>query len=139
RELDVDSLVEGSVRKEGKRVRIAVQLIAARTQEHLRSSHYDRDLDDIFAVQTEIAEKVVGELRAQLLESEIKNLQKRSTENIEAYGDFLRGRELLREATEPSLKEALSLFEKAIDLDPSFAKAHVGIAECHQWLADGGY
>jgi adenylate cyclase len=139
KELGVNTLVEGSVRKTGKRVRITVQLISARADEHLWSSRYDRDLDDIFAVQTEIAESVAGELRAQLLESEMKNLKKRSTENIEAYADFLRGRELLREASEPSLREALRLFGNAIALDPSFARAHVGLAECHQWLADGGY
>ena len=139
KELKVGSLIEGSVRKAGKRMRITVQLISAGTDEHLWSSHYDRDLDDIFAVQTEIAENVVGELRTQLLESEIKSLKKRPTENIEAYSYFLRGRELLREASEASLREALRLLEEAVALDPSFARAHVATAECHQWLADGGY
>jgi adenylate cyclase len=138
RELDVGTLVEGSVRKAGNRVRVTVQLISAGTEEHLWSSHYDGNLDDVFAVQSEIAEKVSGELKVQLLESEKKTLEKKSTENTEAYSHFLRGRELLRQETEPSVKQALGLFEKAVELDPSFARAHVGVAECHQWLS-GGY
>jgi adenylate cyclase len=139
KQLDVGTLVEGSVRKAGNRVRVTVQLINAGREEHLWSSHYDGSLDDVFAVQSEIAEKVAGELKVQLLESEKKNLEKKPTENTEAYSDFLRGRELYREGTEPSLRQALALFEKAIELDPSFARAHVGVAECHQYLASVGY
>ena len=107
-----------------------LQLINAGTEEHLWSSHYDKNLDDIFAVQSEIAEKVVGELKTQLLESEKRILEKKPTENTEAYTCFLRGRELFREETEASLRQALSLFEKAIELDPSFARAYVAVAEC---------
>jgi len=139
KELDVGTLVEGSVRKAGNRVRVTVQLISAGREEHLWSSHYDKELDNIFAVQSEIAEKVAGELKVQLLESEKKILEKKPTENTEAYNDFLRGRELYREMSEPSLRQALALFEKAAELDPSFARAHVGVAECHQTLAEGGY
>jgi len=139
RELDVGTLVEGSVRKAGNRVRVTVQLISAGREEHLWSSHYDGNLDDIFAVQSEIAEKVAGELKVKLLESEKETLEKKPTENTDAFGDFLRGRELFRDGSEPSLKQALALFEKAVELDPSFARAHVGVAECHQRLAAGGY
>jgi len=139
RELEVGTLVEGSVRKAGNRVRVTVQLINAGTEEHLWSSHYDKNLDDIFAVQSEIAEKVAGELKTQLLESEKRTLEKKPTENIEAYSNFLRGRELYREETEASLRQAIILFEKAIKLDPSFARAYVGLAECHQSLANAGY
>jgi adenylate cyclase len=139
RELLVGSLVEGSVRKAGNRVRVTVQLIGAGTEEHLWSSHYDGFLDDIFAVQSEIAEKVAGELKVQLLESEKGTLEKKPTENMEAYNDFLRGRELFREGSEPSVRQALKLFERAVELDPSYARAHVGVAECHQYLANVGY
>jgi adenylate cyclase len=139
RELEVGTLIEGSVRKAGNRVRVTVQLINAGTEEHLWSSHYDKNLDDIFAVQSEIAEKVAGELKTQLLDSEKRTLEKKPTENTEAYSNFLRGRELLREETEASLRQALGLFEKAIKLDPSFARAYVGVAECHQSLAGFGY
>jgi adenylate cyclase len=138
RELEVGTLVEGSVRKAGNRVRVTVQLISAGTEEHLWSSHYDKNLDDIFAVQSEIAEKVAGELQTKLLESEKRTLEKKPTENTEAYNKFLRGKELYREGTEASLNQAIALFEKATELDPRFARAYVGMAECHQILADYG-
>jgi tetratricopeptide (TPR) repeat protein len=139
RELDVGSILEGSVRKAGNRIRITAQLIDAIGDKHLWAQNYDRQLDDIFAVQSEIAEKVAGELRIRLVESEKKTLEKKPTENTEAYNNFLRGRELFREGTEASARQALSLFEKAIELDPKFAKAYVGVAECHRFLADGGW
>jgi adenylate cyclase len=139
KELFVGSIVEGSVRKAGNKVRVTAQLIHGATEAHLWSSHYDGSLDDIFAVQSEIAEKVAGELMVQLLQSEKRTLQKKPTENLEAYGDFLRARELLRDGSESSLRQALKLFERAVELDPSYAKAHAGVAECHQRLAMGGF
>ena len=96
-------------------------------------------LEDVFAIQSEIAEKVAGELRIRLVDSEKRTLEKKPTENTEAYTCFLRGRELFREDTEASLRQALRLFEKAIELDPRFARAYVGVAECHQSLAGFGY
>jgi adenylate cyclase len=139
RELEVGSVLEGSVRKAGSKVRITAQLIDTSTEGHLWAQNYDRQLDDIFAVQSEIAEKVAGELRIRLVDSEKKTLEKKPTQNTEAYSNFLRARELFREDTEASVRPALSLFEKAIELDPKFAKAYVGVAECHQFLGTGGY
>jgi tetratricopeptide (TPR) repeat protein len=139
KELNVGSLIEGSVRKAGNRVRITAQLIDTSTEGHLWAENYDRNLDDIFAVQSEIAEKVAVELRTQLLDSEKRTLEKKPTENTEAYNNFLRGRELFREGTEASVRQATRLFEKAIELDPRFARAHVGVAECHDWLVIGAY
>ena len=139
RELDVGSILEGSVRKAGNRIRITAQLIDVGGDRHLWAQNYDRDLDDIFAVQSEIAEKVAGELKIRLVDSEKRVIQKKPTENTEAYNNFLRGREMLREETEPSLKQAIALFEKAIELDPNFAKAYVEVAVCHQLLAVGGF
>jgi TolB-like protein len=138
KELTVGSLVEGSVRKAGNRIRVTVQLVNAGTEEHLWSSHYDKNLDDIFAVQSEIAEKVATELQTQLLDSEKKTLEKKPTENTEAYTCFLRGRELYREETETSLRQAIGLFEKAIELDAGFVRAYVGVADCHMALAESG-
>ncbi|MDG6948181.1 MAG: tetratricopeptide repeat protein, partial [Nitrososphaerota archaeon] len=138
-ELKVGTLLEGSVRKAGNRIRVTAQLINSNTEGHLWAESYDRDLDDVFGIQSEIAEKVAGELRIQLLQSEKKTLERKPTENTEAYSIFLRGRELLRAFTEPSVRQALALFERAVDLDPSFARAHVGIAECHQFLVNTGY
>jgi adenylate cyclase len=139
RELSVGSLVEGSVRKAGSRIRVTAQLINGATEGHLWSSHYDKNLDDIFAVQSEIAEKVAGELRTQLLDSEKRTLEKKPTENIEAYTCFLQGRELYREETETSFRQAIGFFEKAIELDPKFARAYVGLADCHLSLAESGF
>jgi adenylate cyclase len=139
RDLEVGSVLEGSVRKAGNKVRITAQLVDAATEGHLWAQNYDRQLDDIFAIQSEIAEKVAGELRIRLVESEKRTLEKKPTENTEAYSSFLRGRELFREDKEASVRQGLSLFEKAIELDPKFAKAYVGVAECHQRLATGGY
>ena len=139
KELLVGSLVEGSVRKVGNRVRVTVQLIAGVSEVHLWSSHYDGALDDIFAVQSEIAEKVAEELRVQILQEERDTMEKKPTEDMEAYGDFLRGRELLREGSETSIRQGLRLFERAVELDPSFARAYVGVAEGHQALSRTGY
>jgi tetratricopeptide (TPR) repeat protein len=138
RELEVGAVLEGSVRKAGSKVRITAQLIDASTEGHLWAQNYDRNLDDIFAVQSEIAEKVAGELKIRLVESEKRLLEKKPTENTEAYTFFLRGRELFKEETKDSIRQAISLFEKAIELDSEFAKAYVGIAECHLALAESG-
>ena len=139
RELGVGTVLEGSVRKAGNRVRIAVQLIDAEGDHHLWAENYDRTLEDVFAIQSDIAEKVAGELKVILVGSEMRAIKKKPTENTEAYSDFLRGRELYREGTGASYRQALSLFQSAVDLDPSFARAHVGVAQCHQWLANLGY
>jgi adenylate cyclase len=138
RELDVGSILEGSFRKAGNRMRITTQLIDVAGDKHLWAQNYDRNMDDIFAVQSEIAEKVAGELKIRLVGSEKRTLEKKPTENMEAYSNFLRGREMLREETQASLRQAMALFEKAIELDPGFARAYVGEAECHQRLADFG-
>jgi adenylate cyclase len=137
RELDVGSILEGSFRKAGNRIRVTAQLIDVAGDKHLWAQNYDKTLDDIFAVQSEIAEKVAGELKIRLVDSEKRTLEKKPTENTEAYTCFLRGRELFRGETEASLRQAISLFEKAIELDPRFARAFVGVAECHQSLASG--
>jgi len=139
KELGVGSLVEGSVRKAGNRVRVTVQLINSGNEEHLWSSHYDKDLDDIFGVQSDIAEKVAGELKIRLLEDERRVIEKKPTENTEAYTYYLRGKQLVGERTEPSLRQAMSVFEKAIALDPTFAKAHAGLAESCLWLVNDQY
>lgn len=133
KELGTGALVEGSVRKAGNRVRVAVQLIDGRTEEHIWSSHYDGTLDDIFAVQSEIAEKVAKELKIQLAESDRDVIEKKPTENTAAYSAFLHARELYRESSDSSVREALALYEKAVELDPTFARAYVGMADC--WLS----
>ena len=139
KELNAGSLIEGSVRKAGNRVRITAQLIDTATEGHLWAQNYDRQFDDIFAIQSEIAEKVAGELRIRLVDSEKRAIEKKPTENTEAYTYYLRGRELAREETKPSLKQAVGLFEKAVKLDPSYARAHSALAECFIILANNSY
>lgn len=138
-ELGVGSVLEGSVRKAGNRVRITAQLIDVGTEGHLWAQNYDRQLEDVFAIQSEIAEKVAGELKIRLLDEERRVIEKKATESTEAYTCYLRGRDLAGERTEPSLRQALGLFEKAVSLDPHFAKAYSGIAECYMWLVNDQY
>ena len=139
KELGIGALIEGSVRKAGNRVRVTVQLINAGTEEHLWSSHYDKNLDDIFAVQSEIAEKVAGELKVQLLDSEKKTLEKKPTRDITAYTFYLKGRYLWNERNKESLEKAIKYFEEAIRMDSRFALAYAGLADSYIVLMDHGH
>ncbi len=139
RDLNAGTLIEGSVRKAGNRVRIAAQLIDAVTEGHIWAQTYDRQLDDVFVVQSEIAQKVATELEVKLLDSEKRALEKKSTGNTEAYAWFLQGRESFREGDEQSLRRAVELYQKAVDIDPSFARAYCGLASCFWMLANEGY
>src|SRR5713101_4743413 len=114
KELGVSSIVEGSVRKAGNRMRVTVQLIDPATEEHLWASHYDRDLDDIFAIQTEIADKVANALTLR----EPTGRPQDHTPDVLAYTMFLRANQLLHEnLAEPSRREALALFTQATEKD----------------------
>ncbi len=139
KELGAGSLLEGSVRKAGTRVRITAQLIDVASEGHMWAQNYDRQLEDVFAIQSEIAEKVAGELRIRLVDSEKRVIEKKATENSEAYIYYLRGRELVREDTEPSLRQALGLLERATSMDPSFAKAYAELSNCYLSLVNDGY
>jgi adenylate cyclase len=139
KELNVGSLLEGSVRKAGNRVRITAQLIDTSTEGHLWAQNYDRQLEDVFAIQSEIAEMVAGELKVRLVEDEKRVIEKKATDNTEAYMQYLRGRTLVGQRTEESLRQGVEAFEKAIALDPSFAKAYAGIAECYAFLVNDNY
>jgi len=139
KELNAGTLIEGSVRKAGNRIRVTAQLIDAQTEGHIWAQNYDRQLEDVFAIQSEIAEKVAGELKVRIVEDEKRLIEKRPTDNSEAYTYYLRGKELVRERTEHSLRQSIGVFEKAVGIDPSFAKAHVGIAEGYWALVNDGY
>ncbi len=138
RELRAGALVEGSVRKAGNKVRVTAQLINANTEGHLWSSKYDRNLDDIFAVQTDIAEQVAGALEVQLLPTEKSAIEKRQTQSMEAYTLYLKGRQLWNRRTKDSVDEAMKCFERASQVDPSFALAYVGIADCYTVMDNFG-
>ncbi len=130
RELGVGYLVEGSVRKSGNRVRITAQLIEGATGGHVWAERYDRDLTDIFAVQDEITQAIVAQLKVWLLPEERAAIAQVPTTDIEAYTNCLRGMDLYRMRTKSSLGRAMRLFDRAIDLDPGFARAYAGKANC---------
>jgi len=133
-ELNVANVLEGSVRKSGNRLRISVQLIDARKDRQLWSESYDRTIDDIFAVQDEIAGAVVEQLKVTLLGA----APKARTFDPKAFSLFLQARELERQLTPASLEEAIRLCREALDIDPTLAGAWVCIASCFINQADNG-
>jgi TolB-like protein/class 3 adenylate cyclase/Tfp pilus assembly protein PilF len=128
-ELGVTTILEGSVRYAGSRVRITAQLIDAATDEHLWADRYDRDLEDIFEIQTDVAERIVEALRLRLTSRERAQLSEKPTEDVEAYQWYLKGRHFLSRRTEATLKQAIDCFRNAVTADPAFAQAWVGLAD----------
>jgi adenylate cyclase len=128
RDLGVRYVLEGSVRKAGGRVRITAQLIEAATDHHLWAERFDRDLADIFEVQDEVTSRIVATLAGKLAESERRRARSGQTENLEAYECVLRGRELWERFTPEANREARRLYEKAIALDPDYARAYASLA-----------
>ena len=128
RELGVRYVLEGSVRKAGNQVRINAQLIDGSTGFHLWAERFDRELADVFALQDEVAQRIVAALEIELSDVERATLAQRYTDNLEAYDLFLRGWERYWRSTEQSRLEARALFERAIELDPKFARAYANLA-----------
>ena len=126
--LGVGAVLEGSVRRSGDRVRINAQLVSAADGYHLWSESFDRGLEDVFATQSEIAQKLVRALRLSLSAQESGLLERGGTRNAEAYDLYLRGQALLRDGGDTSLPQAAALFARAIDADAQFAQAHAGLA-----------
>ena len=139
RELRAGALVEGSVRKAGGRIRVTAQLVDANTEVSLWSSKYDSELQDVFGVQSDIAGKVAEALRIRLLPIERKAIQKKATESPEAFVLYLKGRYYWSDRAGASLRTAIKYFEKALEKDPKYALAYVGIADCYQILVNHGY
>jgi len=129
--LGVDVLLAGSVRKAGKRVRITVQLIDSRTGHHVWSERFDREIDDIFAIQDEIAQSVIQALGLSVTLGEERRLRRRFTTNVEAYEFYLRGRKLFQKWTRQNIALARAMFERATEIDPRFAGAWAGLATAH--------
>jgi len=133
--LGVGSVLDGSVRKVGNRIRISVELIDVATGYHLWSETYDRQLEDVFAVQDEISRAIVDALKVQL-GGETGKLVVPATENIEAYTLYLKGRFFVNVLAEPEVRRGLEFFQRALKADPQYAQAHSGIADCWCNLAD---
>lgn len=133
-ELRVTFVLEGSVRKAGSRVRVTAQLVDGRNGAHLWAEHYDRDLTDIFAIQDEIAHSIVDQLKVKLLPEEQSAIGRVPTQDVEAYAYYLRGRQFLHRHSRPYYVLAKRMFAKAVELDPNYARAYAGIADCDSFL-----
>jgi adenylate cyclase len=133
-ELGVDAVMEGSVRKAGDQLRISVQLIDVGTQEHTWASTYDRKLDNVFAVQSEIAKQVAEQLKVKVRSAEEARLNSRSPVRPDSYLAYLKGRTLLHSVSRASLDAAKEQFELAISLEPTNAAAHSGLADAIRLL-----
>ena len=134
RELRAGTLVEGSVRKAGNRVRITVQLIEAESDGHLWAENYDRNLEDIFAVQSEIAEKVASSLQIRLLAEDRNRIEKQGTKSAKAFTLYLKGRVHVVRWDKNSLFAAIKYFEEAIAEDPDYAAAYASLAGAYRKL-----
>lgn len=130
--LNVESILEGSVRKAGNRIRVTAQLVKVSDSYHLWSQRYDREMTDVFAIQDEISQAIVEKLRVRLAGD--RPLVKRHTENVEAYNLFLRGRHCVLRMTPEALAKGKEYLEQAIALDPDYALAYAGMAE-YYWLS----
>jgi adenylate cyclase len=137
KELRVGTVLEGSVRKAGNKIRITAQLIDSTSEDHLWADRYDREMSDIFAVQDEIAKSVTGALRTRLIK-EPKVPDSRHTSDMVAYNLYLQGRYFWNKRSKEGVKKALELFEKVVERDPAFAQAYSGIADCYSIMEDRG-
>jgi len=145
--LGVAYLVDGSVRKSGDAVRIAARLARADTGEELWSENFTRNLKDVFAVQSELAETIVAQVRGQLtggaagsadkekIQAEVQAAEKGGTKNVEAHELYLQGRFYENRHSDKSTREALAAYQHAVELDPRFARAWAGVARTHTWIA----
>ncbi|MGE5234234.1 MAG: protein kinase domain-containing protein [Acidobacteriota bacterium] len=136
--LGVAALVEGSVRRAGQRVRIVAQLVDPRSDRHLWAETYDREIDDIFAIQTDVALQIATALRAELTLDERQRIGLRPTRDLEAYQLYLQGRHRLVRFTREAVTQSLAFFEQAVARDPGFALAHAAIAHAHTQLGIEG-
>jgi len=137
-ELQVDHILEGSVRKSGDRIRVTAQLVDVHTDTHLWSETYTRQLDDIFAVQDEIARAIVSALEVTLTGDDQAPIQSRSTSNVEAYNKYLLGRHLWNQRTPASLLASVEPLKEAIELDPQYGRAWEALADSYVLIPEYG-
>jgi TolB-like protein/Flp pilus assembly protein TadD len=135
RQLGVSNILEGSVRRSGNKVRVNVQLIDANSDEHIWASDYDRDVTDVFAIQTDLAQKISDALQAKLSPAEKSRIERKPTENGEAYLAFVQAHNL-QDAVEDweKLKQSEQLYARAIQLDPTFALAIARYSQLESWI-----
>jgi TolB-like protein len=139
RELGVRYVLEGSVRKSGSRVRIAGQLVDTASGAHLWAEHFDGTLDDVFALQDQVAASVVGAIAPTLESAEIERAQRKPTESLDAYDYYLRGMAAFRPGTREATDQAFPIFIRATELDPGYASAYAMAAWCCFWRKVNGW
>jgi len=137
-ELKVGTVLEGSVRKAGDKLRITVQLIDVLSEAHLWSQKYDRELEDVFAIQSDVAHRVAEELEIELVREDKAQLEQRPTQNLKAYTLYLKGRYFWNKRISEEMKKAIEYFEQAIEVDPKYALAYAGLADCYSLLPQAG-
>ena len=134
KKLKVSTVLEGSVRKMGNKLRITAQLVNVADGYHLWSERYDREMEDVFAIQDDISQAIVKALRVILSEDEKKQIEKVRVVNLEAYDFYLRGMQHVHQLRRKSLEYARKMFNKAIEIDPTYARAYAGVANCYSML-----
>src|SRR5438874_10700347 len=135
KQLGVSNILEGSVRRSGNKVRVNVQLIDANSDEHIWASDYDRDITDVFAIQTDLAQKITDALQAKLSPAEKSRMERKPTENGEAYLAFVQAHNLSSAFEDLNkLKQSGQLYERAIELDPNFALAIARYSQLESWI-----
>lgn len=132
--LGASAILEGSVRKDNNRVRVNVQLINAETDQHLWANEYDRDLTDMFAIQSDLAQKIAQELQAKLSPTEKAQLMRKPTESSDAYLAFMQARNLYVPEDFEKIQQGEKLYERALELDPNFALATAGLSQLESWI-----
>ncbi|UCC82582.1 MAG: tetratricopeptide repeat protein, partial [Gemmatimonadota bacterium] len=137
-QLGVATILEGGVQRAGERVRINAQLIDAATDRHLWAETYDRELTDIFAIQSDVAERIAAALEATLTTDQRARIESAPTANLEAYDLYLRGRFFLSQRGE-GIRRGLEYFQQALERDPNYARAHAGVADCYNLLGFYAY
>ena len=138
RELDVDAILEGSALLVGNRVRISVRLVSARGDETLWADRYDRGLEDVLGLQSDVAGTVAREIAIQLTQEEATQLAQRPAVNAEAHVEYMKGRHELANASPQAIIQSMRHFQRAIEIDAAFAPAWAGLAECHRFRAGRG-
>ena len=140
KELEVGSILEGTFKKAGNRIRVTTQLINVAEDRHLWAQNYDRNLDDVFEVQSDVAKQVADALKVRLLPNEKSSIEKKATESTEAYTLYLQGRYHWNATNDSLTKEgfdkAVRYFQSAIFLDPQFALGYAGLSDCYHYYGD---
>jgi TolB-like protein/Tfp pilus assembly protein PilF len=134
RELEVGSVLEGSFRKAGNRIRVTTQLIDVAADRHLWAQNYDRNLDDVFEVQSEVAKQVAEALKVRILSPELERIERKPTESTVAYSLYLKGRQHWNKRGLEDMRKASEYFELATHEDPTFALGYIGLADCYELI-----